>query len=167
MIHASTPVLSNAKRWWLSFLYWSFLGCALSGSLFAFAELNRIGNKNGYALYGYDTVAYFTQNKALRGNTEYQYEWKAVTWLFVSQTHLEKFKAEPAAYAPQYGGYCAWGLGKKNKLYRVDPTAWSIVAGKLYLNYNKGVRSLWKENIPKFITNADRAWEKLLTQEQH
>ena len=92
-------------------------------------------DKKGRAIRGYDTVAYFTKNKPVKGNPEFQYEWKHGTWFFSSQENLELFKASPEKYAPQYGGYCAYAIAI-DQLVPIDPTQFTILDNKLYLNYS-------------------------------
>lgn len=114
--------------------------------------------KDGLAIGGYDVVAYHTQGRPAAGLAQFTHQWNGATWRFASQQHLNLFKANPDRYAPAYGGYCAWGLAEKNELYPVDPNAWKIVDGKLYLNYNADVQRQWFGNIPGFIRQADANW---------
>jgi len=113
------------------------------------------------AVGGYDTVAYFAQGKAVEGKSEFHTEWKGADWYFVSQENLDKFKADPEAYAPQYGGYCAYGVSQGAAV-EGDPTLWKIVDGKLYLNINKQVVGIWTKNIPGYIDQANANWPKVL-----
>lgn len=115
----------------------------------------------GLAVEGYDTVAYFTEQKPVKGSKEHSYEWMDTTWRFSSAANLEKFKANPEQYAPQYGGYCAWAVSQ-NSTANIDPKAWKIVDGKLYLNYNAKIQKKWEKDIPGFIKLADTNWPKLL-----
>lgn len=114
------------------------------------------------ALDGYDTVAYFTQGKPVKGNSLWQTEYKGADWYFSSQEHLDKFKADPNAYAPQYGGYCAWAISEKNDFAAADPKEWAIVDGKLYLNYNAEVKSWWDDDRAGHILAADKNWPALI-----
>lgn len=118
---------------------------------------------DGIALGGTDPVAYFTQNKPTKGSSEFAVEWQGTTWYFASAEHRDLFTADPAAYAPQYGGFCAWGLAAKGGLYSTDPDAWHIENGKLYLNYNRSVQERWAKDIPGFIEVGDRRWPEILT----
>jgi len=113
------------------------------------------------AISGYDTVAYFTQNRPVKGKTKYSTEYKGARWLFSSAKNLARFKANPKKYAPQYGGYCAWAASQ-NYLYEASPKHWSIHNGKLYLNYNKSVKNSWLKNKSKHIVKADKNWPVLL-----
>ncbi len=114
---------------------------------------------SGQAIKGYDPVAFFSDEKATIGSNEYPYEWSGSIWLFASQSNLEKFKSNPEKYAPQYGGYCAWGMSKGYKA-KVDPEkAWTIVEGKLYLNYNAGVQKKWLPEKEELIKVADKNWK--------
>jgi len=99
----------------------------------------------GKGAAGYDTVAYFTMGKPVKGSPDFATEWKGATWQFSSAENLEKFKANPAAFAPQYGGYCAYGVAK-GSLVKGEPEQWKIVDGKLYLNYSAGVQKTWAKD---------------------
>jgi len=110
---------------------------------------------------GYDVVAYFTQGAPAKGDKAYSTTWKGATWQFASAGNLAKFKANPAAYAPQYGGYCAWAVAQGYTA-KGDPRNWKIVGGKLYLNYNADVQSKWNKDIPGFIAKGDRSWPSVL-----
>lgn len=119
---------------------------------------------SGVAIRGYDTVAYFTQGKPVEGSTEFTTEWEGASWRFSSQEHLDLFTASPEEYAPQYGGYCAYGVAKDG-LVKIEPENWSIVDDKLYLNFNDKVQGLWEADIAGFISSADRKFEALLKSE--
>jgi len=116
---------------------------------------------DGVAIRGYDPVAYFVDGKPTTGRDEFTTDWMGAKWKFASQANLERFKAEPAKYAPQYGGYCAYGTAKGH-LAPTEPAAWSVVDGKLYLNYNKQVSKLWQKDIPGYNAAADRQFSGLL-----
>ncbi|BBM89483.1 hypothetical protein COTS27_01183 [Spirochaetota bacterium] len=137
----------------------------LMNNLYSFNEYNT-KNINKYVISGYDTVAYFTQGTPTKGSKEHSYVWKDATWLFSSSEHLELFKADPEKYAPQYGGYCAWAVAAKGKLFNIDPEIWKIVDGKLYLNYNKKVGEKWEADIPGFISQADEKWPEILSKKK-
>lgn len=113
------------------------------------------------ALQGYDTVAFFTKGKAVKGADSYRLELYGVDWLFSSEENLRLFKKNPEKYRPQYGGYCAWAVGSKNSKAPGDPNYWRIVDGKLYLNYDKRVQQKWLDDIPGFIQRADQNWPQL------
>ncbi len=116
---------------------------------------------NNDAIYAYDTVAYFTQSKAVKGSEKYQTQWRGALWSFSSQQHLDMFKQEPEKYAPQYGGYCAYAMAD-GRLVGVDEEAFTIVDGKLYLNYSKSVMEDWREDIPGYVEKADVAYPTLV-----
>jgi len=116
---------------------------------------------NGIAIRGYDTVAYFTVGKPVKGKDAYTTEWNGATWKFSSQEHLDLFVGAPEEYAPQYGGYCAYGVAQ-DSLVKIEPEYWTIFGGKLYLNFNRKLNNKWKKDIPGYIKTADEAFEKLL-----
>lgn len=115
----------------------------------------------GTAIRGYDPVAYFTEGKPVEGKSEFTQKWNGATWRFASAQNRDRFAAEPAKFAPQYGGYCAWAVSQGYTASTV-PEAWKIVDGKLYLNYSKGVQAQWEAGgIPKLIRQGDANWPKL------
>lgn len=116
---------------------------------------------DGIAIGGTDPVAYFTQGAAVPGTPEHAAEWGGTTWHFASAENMAAFEADPERYAPQYGGYCAWAVGARNALAPTEPAQWSIVDGKLYLNYSASVQSDWKQDVPGFIAKADANWPRL------
>lgn len=114
-------------------------------------------DRRGLALHGYDPVAYFTVSKPVRGKAEHTATHAGATYRFASASSRDAFTANPDSYAPQFGGYCAMGVALNKKL-DVDPAAWRIVDGKLYLNLNKKVQREWTQDIPGNIAKAVRNW---------
>lgn len=115
----------------------------------------------GKAIRGYDPVAYFTQSKPAKGDSDFTYRWNDAKWYFSSAENRDAFEKNPEKFAPQYGGYCAWAVSKGYTA-KIDPNAWSIEGGKLYLNYSKSVQATWEEDIPGNIASADKNWPNLL-----
>ena len=115
----------------------------------------------GHAIRGYDPVAYFKEGKPVEGDSDFQYEWKDAKWYFASQENLDMFVQSPESYAPQYGGYCAWAVSQGYTA-SIDPEAWTIHEGKLYLNYSKGVQKQWLQDVPGNIIKGDKNWPELL-----
>ena len=95
------------------------------------------GYFGGVAIMGYDPVAYFTEGRAMKGSEEFSYEWLGTPWQFASSKHRELFISDPHKYAPQYGGYCVGEVAFKGDTINIDPEAWSIIDGKLYLGYSR------------------------------
>ena len=116
--------------------------------------------KSGIAINGYDPVAYFKEGKPVIGNEKFSFKWKDANWLFSNQENLDSFKLNPLKFAPQYGGYCAYGMSEGHKA-STEPDAWTIVNGKLYLNYNTKVKEVWKKDQSKRIEDADKNWGEL------
>ena len=138
---------------------------ALAAALLIAAALpghaaDRVFAEDGKAIRGYDPVAYFTEEKAVEGKAGLTHEYDGATWHFTSAENRDAFAAEPAKYAPQYGGYCAWAVSQ-NYTAPIDPDAWSIRDGKLYLNYSLAVRARWALDKPGNIAAADRNWPAL------
>jgi YHS domain-containing protein len=114
----------------------------------------------GLAIGGYDPVAYFTQNKPVKGTREFTFEFEGATYRFASAAHREQFTREPTKYVPQYGAFCAWAVSRGYTA-DTDPLAWRIVDGKLYLNYNASVQKKWEEDVAGNISKADANWPGL------
>ena len=117
-------------------------------------------DRRGLALKGYDATAYFQQRKPAKGSPQFAHTWSGATWHFESAQSRDLFKASPEKYAPQYGGYCAWAVSN-NYTADIDPDAWAIIDGKLYLNYSKSVQRKWQPEAAKRIVDADRNWPRL------
>jgi YHS domain-containing protein len=147
----------------------------LSGVLFALvlSGLAQAGEQyvdpSGYAVSGYDVVAYHSlsqspvgkaQPKAVRGKLAYTTDYNGAKWAFSSEENLQAFMADPARYAPQYDGHCAFGIFKGGKV-PGNPHLWRIVDGKLYLNITQPVVGFWEEDISGHITKADQNWTEL------
>jgi YHS domain-containing protein len=128
------------------------------------AQKSAIFVKSDKAIRGYDPVAYFTDGKPVEGKDEFVYNWSNANWYFSSKQHLDLFKANPAKYAPQYGGYCAYGLSRGYKASTVAE-AWTIDNGKLYLNYSLSVRNDWDKNRQERIQKADNYWPQIKDKE--
>lgn len=126
----------------------------------AMPRARAVNNAGGVALRGFDTVAWFTEGRPRRGNAALQAEHAGVTWHFATAAHLARFEADPTAYAPAFGGYCAFGVARGYKV-DIDPEAWHIEAGVLYLNYDRGVQRQWRRDIPGHIARAEANWPRL------
>lgn len=112
------------------------------------------------AVEGYDVVAYFTENQAVEGKKAHTTEWMGANWRFSSAENLALFTANPEAYAPQYGGYCAYAAAK-NSLASIEPEQFTVHNGKLYLNYNKRINKKWLQDKDGYISKADSNWPTL------
>lgn len=135
---------------------------SLTGSVFA--QKSEIFKTSDGAIRGYDAVAYFKDSKAVKGDPKFSYSWRGANWLFANQQDLDLFKATPDKYAPQYGGYCAYGTADGHKA-SIDPQAWTIVNNKLYLNYSMDVKSEWNKDQAGYIMKADKNWPAVKNKE--
>jgi len=122
--------------------------------------LINTGYFGGIAIMGYDPVAYFTKGRAMKGSEKFVHTWLGAPWHFANAEHRDLFAADPVKYAPQFGGYCADGTAYDQNTANVDPEAWRIIDGKLYLNYDKGSAAELEE-IPGQIKKAEANWLKI------
>lgn len=111
------------------------------------------------AIKGYDTVAFFKDNMPKEGKPEFSSSWNGVTWQFASVENRNEFAKAPEKFAPQFGGYCAWAVSSGYTA-DGDPNAFSIVDGKLYLNYNQKVKEKWEPEKEKRIKDAEKNWKE-------
>lgn len=139
-----------------------FLGLVFN-SLTLLAQNNDKVNvdKKNLAVQGYDLVAYFEDHKPVKGSEEFSFKHEAATYQFATKAHLNTFKKNPEKYLPQYGGFCAYGVSRGYAV-GIDPEAWSIVDGKLYLNYSLKVQKTWNEDKPGYIKKADLNWPSIV-----
>lgn len=143
----------------------ALMGVAVVSLLIIYSfQVQAAGQVNtGYfgnvAIKGYDPVAYFTEKRAVKGNKQFAYKWLGASWYFSSADHRQKFAQSPVAYAPQYGGYCSIGMSLGQVSGDVDPEAWTIINGKLYLNYSKAAaHQFFNEDT---IKAADSKWQEM------
>ena len=127
---------------------------ALAGSPPIFSRDGKV------AINGYDPVSYF-DGKPTPGKAEFAATHQGAEWHFASPANRDRFRADPARFTPQYGGYCAYGVSQGYAV-KTEPDAWTVVDGKLYLNYDKGVQSKWEKDIPGYVATADGKWPKVL-----
>lgn len=131
--------------------------------LAAQAVAGEINATDGVAISGYDAVAYFRQEKPVEGSKAYSVTYKGALFFFASADNRDAFQADPEKYAPQYGGYCAYGTASGYKA-PIDPAAFTIAGGKLYLNYDTKVQQSWRQDMPDYIRKADDNWPVVKTQ---
>lgn len=114
-------------------------------------------NWRGLAIRGTDPVAYFTEGKPVDGSSDHTFEYMGATWRFSTAANRAAFLAEPEKFAPKFGGYCAWAVSQGYTA-STAPEAWTIVDGKLYLNYSKSVMKDWLADRDAFIVKANKNW---------
>lgn len=113
------------------------------------------------AIRGYDTVAYFVENKAVKGSKEFEAEHNGAIWRFSSAENKALFEGDPEKYAPQFGGYCAYAVSQGYTA-SIQPDQFTVLDGKLYLNYNKSINKKWLGNRDQFIVDANKNWPTIL-----
>ncbi len=123
------------------------------------AEISAVNiSEDRVAIHGYDPVAYFTEGKATKGKGDFEHVWHDARWQFASAGNRDLFTASPERYAPKYGGYCAGGMAV-GEYADIDPEAWTIVDGRLFFNYSKKYRTVWRISPESHIIYADYNWE--------
>lgn len=117
-------------------------------------------NGSGFAIQGYDPVAYFTEGEPVKGSDDFTATYDGATYRFASAANRDAFVADPEKYAPQYGGFCAYAVAH-DATAPIDPQAFTVLNGKLYLNYSDHVRAQWRNDAADFISRADANWPGL------
>ncbi|MBX9902328.1 MAG: YHS domain protein [Burkholderiaceae bacterium] len=145
--------MNIAKRFFISL----FLLSAVVGASSSFAGSSP---ESILGAGGYDLTTYFSQEKPQRGNGHHVSTYKGVTYLFANGENKKAFEASPEKYLPQYGGYCAYGASISKK-FVADPEQFDIVNGKLYLNLDSKIRSIWLQNVSGRITDGDKNWKTI------
>lgn len=128
------------------------------------ARTTQFNLDKGVAIQGYDPVAYFQDNKAEKGMNSLAVFYQGVTYYFATDAHKAAFKANPAKYEPQYGGWCAYAMGAKGEKVEINPETFKIVNDKLYLFYNRGFNNTlktWNKDEAHLLPTADANWMKL------
>ena len=141
----------------------SLLLLAIGLALPVFAQNKTLLNldKTGVAIQGYDPVAFFTDNKPVKGDPKFLTKRDGAIYFFASKEHKDLFLQTPAKYEPQFGGYCAYGVSR-SRLVEIDVDAFQIVDGKLLLQYSKGVRDDFNEDAKANLAKANANWPVLL-----
>jgi hypothetical protein len=116
--------------------------------------------EDGVAILGYDTVAYFTEGRAMRGQSEFEHVWGEWRWWFATAEHRDLFAGDPERYAPRFSGYCTGGLALGYKMV-ADPENWHMVDGVLYLHHSKRSRDKTVADPKPVIAKAEETWKRL------
>ncbi|MBC2601506.1 YHS domain-containing (seleno)protein [Puniceicoccus vermicola] len=140
------------------FFFLSFVGITAPASAVEPVNETFFGS---LAIHGYDPVAYFIEKKPVKGEKSFSYEWEGAKWLFASNENLKAFEKAPEKYAPQFGGYCAWAVAHGSTA-DIDPEVWSVVDGKLYLNYSKDIQKKWNADRAALIKKGNEEWPKIV-----
>ena len=141
-----------------SFAIGAVMMTAASAGLAQAGNAVNTGYFGGVAIMGYDPVAYFTEGRPRKGSKEFAYDWLGTPWYFATAEHRDLFIGDPAKYAPQYGGYCVGEVGYRGATVNIDPEAWRIIDGKLYLSYDKGFATELEAHADEYLTKADANW---------
>ncbi|MFM9945163.1 MAG: YHS domain-containing (seleno)protein [Bacteroidia bacterium] len=143
----------------------TFLLSIVSFSQNAASRVKHFNLENSPAINGFDPVAYFKQNKAVKGNKSFAVSHSGVTYYFSSKTNKDLFLKNPATYEPQYGGWCAYAMGNTGEKVEIDPETFKIVNGKLYLFYNAYLTNTlksWNKDESNLKIKADKNWQNFL-----
>jgi len=127
----------------------------------------QLNLKDGLGIQGYDPVAYFASNKAVKGKKDLQYKHEDVTYYFSSSANRDAFMKNPTAYEPQYGGWCAYAMGAENEKVEIDPETFKVANGKLYLFYNfyfNNTLPKWNKDETNLKQKADQNWKVITRQ---
>jgi YHS domain-containing protein len=162
----SNSATHGLRRRWL--LLFGAVGVFAGTAALAAPPINTLTtgvfNRRGdTAILGYDPVAYFTVGKPTQGQDRFVHQWMGAKWKFASQANLDLFKSSPEKYAPQYGGYCAYGVAQDN-LVSIEPDKFTVLDGKLYLNYDADVQAIWLKDPAAYVKQADAKFKALLKQ---
>lgn len=144
-------------------LFVAALAIPVAGTILrpAFANEPEVFAPGGVAISGYDPVAYFTEDKPVPGRMDHALMWRGATWYFASADTMEAFEMNPAAYAPQYGGYCAYEMSK-GAVASTAPEAFTVTDGRLYLTHSMEFRAIWRQDIAGNVALADSHWPAAL-----
>jgi hypothetical protein len=141
--------------------YFAFAIIAFAAAVAAQSRPAVNVSRGQLALRGYDAVAYWTDSRPLQGTAEFEHRWNGAVWRFATAANRDTFAKDPARYAPEFGGYCAYAVSRGYTA-DGDPNAWRIVDGHLYLNYSKRVQALWEEDVPGNIAKGRNNWPGVL-----
>lgn len=122
-------------------------------------EIPAVFTRGGLAVSGYDTVAYFTDGQPRPGSDAYRLRWRGAIWRFATSAHRDAFEMNPATYAPQFGGYCAYTVANGYPM-KSEPDVWTIHEGRLYLNFNASIKAMWQRDIAHYIEAARENWRR-------
>ena len=148
----------------LSFRFTIALGLIATGLVAGAAAYQKSQvnlSRGDLGLQGYDAVAYWTSGQPTLGSPSFEHRWNNAVWRFSTAENREQFAKDPARYAPEFGGYCAYAVSRGYTA-NIDPNAWRIVDGRLYLNYSKRVQKLWEEDVPGNIAKGRQNWPGVL-----
>lgn len=138
------------------------MAAALLFSLSALAAKEPVFSTDDGAIRGYDPVAYFIDGQPVKGSRDVSFSWNGAIWHFSSEENRAAFISSPEKYTPAYGGYCAYAVANGYTA-TTDPEAWSVVNGRLFLNYSQGVKKRWEKNISGYIKSGDANWPAVLS----
>lgn len=131
----------------------------------AVAEKRLINvDRNGLALKGYDPVAYFTENRPVKGDAKFQSTFNGATYYFASAANKKTFEADPNKYEPQFGGFCAYAASQGHTA-KIEPDAFEVLNGRLLLQYDRSVRDLFNKDQQGNLAKADRNWPSIVQKE--
>ncbi len=140
-----------------------FLALVMFSAISSFAAAKQLLNldRNGVAIQGYDPVAFFTDSRPVKGDSQFQSDYNGAKYYFASADHKAAFDKEPAKYEPQFGGYCAYGVSHGSRA-PIKIEAWQIVNGRLLMQYDLGVKDDFNKDQQGTLKKADQNWPGLV-----
>ena len=147
----------------LRFVFLTVLACLFQLPDPVNADQPMFHAKQGMAIGGYDTVAFFVEDRAIQGQPGFAVQWKGAVWHFVSKDNQINFESDPRAYAPRFGGYCAFAVSQ-GYLMSGSPESWQIIGGELFLLYSPSVHQIWQRQSAELIVQARDNWPAVLKQ---
>jgi hypothetical protein len=147
------------RRRWVSICSAIVFGAAVAATAAAKPLVNV--SRGELALRGHDAVAYWTEGRPALGTAHFEHRWNGAVWRFATAANRDAFAKDPARYAPEFGGYCAYAVSRGYTA-DADPSAWRIVDGRLYLNYSRRVQALWEQDIQGNIAKGRSNWPAVL-----
>ena len=147
-------------RWLLAWCALALAAWPAGAAAASDAPAPVVADARGVAIGGYDAVAYHARGRAMAGSADHEHRWNGAIWRFASAAARDRFAADPEAFAPAYGGWCAWAMSE-NRLAPGDPRVWRIVDGRLFFNCSPEAQRRWEADLQANIARGDANWARM------